>query len=205
MLQCEVKVKNASAETKSKKLLDQKINSLEEKLKKSNKSVENLEAELKTTKNLLSEKVAETENLQISLDKSLCEKQEFQYKYEAKDQSFQTFQSFTNTTLENLQKELGNAEEKIEKTKIEHEKHVLELQKELDETKESLNSSNIAYEKQLQETSKVFHEEHDISLSECQVSNFESTGSYKSRNIMVFYFVSFSLDSSFCFILFCFL
>lgn len=172
ILQCDVKVKSASAETKSKRLLDQKINGLEEKLKKSIKNVENLEAELKTTKNLLSEKGKETEALQVSLNKAVCEKQEIQHRYEAKDKSLQSYQSLTSSTLEALQKELDNVQEELEETKINHEQKVLQLQNQLGEARDTLNSSNIAHEKQLQEITKAFQEEHETSLAQCQVSIF---------------------------------
>lgn len=172
ILQCDVKVRSASAETKSKRLLDQKINGLEEKLKKSIKNVEDLQAELKTTKNLLNEKGKEAEALQVSLDKALCEKQEIGHQYEAKDELLQSYQSSTSTTIQALQKELDNTQEELEKTKINHEQQVLQLQKELGEVRNTLNSSNIAHEKQLQETTKAFEEEHNTSLADCEVSIF---------------------------------
>lgn len=178
ILQCEAKVKNASSETKSKRLLDQKINGLEEKLKKSSKNVENLEAELKEAKKMLSEKVKEAENLQVSLDKAFCEKQEFQYRYEAKDETFKNYQSFTTTSIETLHKELDDNKEELKKTKNEYEEQMLQLQKELDEAKESLNSSNITHEKLLQETTNAFHEKHNSSLAECQVSTIYNAGSF---------------------------
>lgn len=172
ILQHNEKVRSASAETKSKRLLDQKINGLEEKFKKSIKNVENLEAELKATKNLLSEKGKETEALQVSLNKALCEKQEIEHQYEAKDKLLQSYQSSTSTTLEALQKELDNTHKELEQTKISHEQEVLQLQKELGEARETLNSFSIAHEKQLQETTKAFQEEHDTSLAQCHVSIF---------------------------------
>lgn len=167
-----MKVKNASAETKSKRLLDQKVKALEEKGKKATKNAENLEAELKSVKVLLSEKEKELDKLQVSLDHALCEKQEFQYRYEATEESFQTYQSHTTTNQDILQKELGNIKEELEKAQNEHKQQVLQLQTVLDKTKESLNSSNIAYEKQLQETTKALHKEHNTFLAEQQVSFF---------------------------------
>lgn len=197
IFQCEVKVKNASGETKSKRLLEQKINSLEEKLKKSTKSVENLEAKLKAMKTSLNEKEKEVENLEVSLDKALCEKQEIECRYEAKDQALKSYQSSTATTLKTLQKELESTQEEFQKTKVDHEQHVLQLQEELDKARESLNSSISAHERHLQETTKALHEEHDTTLAECQVSIFYNTESYLFRNMyLLSEFVSFRLGST---------
>ncbi|XP_063868240.1 kinectin-like [Scylla paramamosain] len=164
--ECEVKIKNVSSETKSRRILEQKIHGLEEKLKKATKNGENQETELKKIKNVVTEKEKELEELKVSLDQSLCEKQEIQYRYEAKDHSFQSYQNYTTSNLETLKTELDLTKEILEKTKGEHEQQVLNLQEELEKAKETLNSSEAAHKIELQGVEKSLLEQNNISVTQ---------------------------------------
>lgn len=166
--QCEVKIKNVSSETKSRRILEQKIHGLEETVKKATKKAENQETELKKIKNVVAEKEKELEELKVSLDHSLCEKQEIQYRYEAKDQSFQNYQNYTTSNLETLKAELELTKEMLEKAKAEHEQQVLKLQEELEKTKETLKSSKAAHENELQKVEKSLLDQstHNVSVTQ---------------------------------------
>lgn len=170
-----MKIKNVSSETKSRRILEQKISGLEEKLKKTTKNAENQETELKKMKNLVTEKETELEELKVSLDQCLHEKQEVHHRYEAKDQSFQTYQNHTNSNLEALQAELDLTKETLEKIKGEHEQQVHKLQEELEKAKETLNSSKTAHKNELKGIEKSLLEQSNISEAQLRVRNFNST------------------------------
>ena len=167
-----MKIKNVSSETKSKRILEQKINAVEEKLKKAMKKNENLENELAKNKNIVIEKEKMSEELKLSLDRALCEKQEIQSQYESKNQSLKNYESLTNSNFETLQTEPYHTKEIFEKTK-ELEQQVLQLQEDLDKSKENLNSSKMIYEIQLQEAVKDFREQNDSSMTQCVVSSMK--------------------------------
>lgn len=190
-----MKIKNVSSETKSRRILEQKIHGLEETVKKATKKAENQETELKKIKNVVAEKEKELEELKVSLDHSLCEKQEIQYRYEAKDQSFQNYQNYTTSNLETLKAELELTKEMLEKAKVEHEQQVLKtkevlekakaeheqqmlkLQEELEKTKETLKSSKTAHENELQRVEKSLLEQstHNVSVTQYKVMNLKVT------------------------------